>query len=123
MTISSVTTVLVALVLGALIGIGGMSILREDSQGAYVNQVNHESMMHAEMEGMMQGLSGKTGDAFDQAFLQEMIVHHEGALQMAEAALQNAKHQEIKDLASSIIAAQQSEIAQMRTWLMSWYNN
>jgi uncharacterized protein (DUF305 family) len=58
----------------------------------------------------MSSLSSKAGDEFDKAFIQEMIVHHEGAIDMAQLALQNAGHQEIKDLAKNIIAAQDAEI-------------
>lgn len=75
------------------------------------------------MSGMMSGLSGKTGDAFDKAFIDEMIEHHEGAVAMAQAALQNAKHQEIKDMANAIISAQTKEINQMKVWRTSWYGN
>ena len=74
------------------------------------------------MLSMNAELKGKTGDAFDQAFLAEMIVHHEGAVEMAELALANAKHQEIKDLAAAIISAQNKEIAEMKAWQKSWYN-
>lgn len=79
--------------------------------------------MQMEMDGMMQNLSGKTGDAFDTAFLTEMIMHHQGAVDMAEAALQDAKHQEIKDLAQRIITAQEEEILLMQTWQRDWYGN
>jgi uncharacterized protein (DUF305 family) len=78
--------------------------------------------MDSAMEGMMAGLQGKTGDEFDKAFLSGMIMHHQGAVQMAQAALQNAKHQEIKDIALAIISAQTSEITEMQAWGKSWYN-
>ena len=78
------------------------------------------SMSNA-MDGMMAGLEGKQSDAFDQAFLQEMIVHHQGAVEMAGAALKSAKHQEIKDLAQKIITAQNAEIKEMQDWQGSWY--
>lgn len=80
--------------------------------------IDMDDMMH----GMSSGISGKTGDAFDQAFLSEMIVHHQGAVEMAKQALVNAKHQEIKDLAAAIVAAQNKEIADMQAWEKSWYN-
>ncbi len=79
------------------------------------------SGMKGEMDSMMMGLSGKTGDAFDKTFLSEMIMHHEGAVQMAEAAKVNAKHAEIKMMADAIIAAQAAEIAQMKEWQKEWY--
>ena len=77
--------------------------------------------MSDSMSGMMAGLNGKTGDEFDKAFLSEMIVHHQGAVLMAQSALKNAKHQEIKDMANAIISAQTSEINQMKGWQKSWY--
>lgn len=78
--------------------------------------------MSAMMANMNTGLQGKTGDAFDQEFLAEMIVHHQGAIDMAKLALTNAKHQEIKDLAKAIISAQTKEIGEMKQWQKSWYN-
>ncbi len=84
---------------------------------------NGGSMSMGDMMASMNAeLRGKTGDAFDQAFLSEMIMHHQGAVEMAQSALANAKHQEIKDLASGIISAQNKEIAQMKAWQKSWYN-
>ncbi len=74
------------------------------------------------MSSMNTELKGKTGDDFDKAFLREMIVHHQGAVEMAQAALTNAKHQEIKDLANGIISAQNKEISEMKQWQKSWYN-
>jgi len=91
---------------------GGMMMGNHDMGGG----------MGGAMDDMMEGLEGKTGDAFDQAFLSGMIMHHQGAVQMAQAALQNAKHQEIKDMAKAIISAQTSEINQMQMWGKSWYN-
>jgi len=84
------------------------------------NTKSDVTMEHT-MNSMTSGLEGKTGDAFDEAFLSEMIVHHEGAVEMAEAALVNAKHPEIKTMAGAIISAQTSEIAQMKKWLTDWY--
>src|SRR3989338_8611398 len=59
--------------------------------------------MGSSMEDMMDSLQGKSGDDFDRAFIEGMIVHHEGAVQMAEQAKLNAKHQEIKDMSDAII--------------------
>lgn len=73
------------------------------------------------MDSMNAELQGKTGDTFDKAFLSEMIIHHQGAVEMAQLALTNAKHQEIKDLAKAIIAAQNKEIADMKGWAKAWY--
>ncbi len=77
--------------------------------------------MQDAMHGMTIGLSGKTGASFDRAFLDEMIVHHEGAVLMAQQALLNAEHQELKDMARDIITAQTKEIEQMKTWRAAWF--
>lgn len=58
---------------------------------------------------------------FDKAFIDAMIPHHQSAIAMAREAQTKAKRQEIKDLAGQIIAAQQREIDQMRSWRALWY--
>jgi uncharacterized protein (DUF305 family) len=74
------------------------------------------------MEMDMGPMEVPAGDTpFDQRFIQAMIPHHEGAIAMAQDALQNAERQEIKDLANEVIRAQEAEIAQMRQWLSEWY--
>lgn len=95
-----------------------------DMKGMHGEGMMGDSMdMDSMMGHMMMGLDGKTGDAFDEAFIDEMIVHHEGAVSMAEAALKSASHQEIKDMARAIIDAQTAEIEQMKQWKKSWYSN
>jgi uncharacterized protein (DUF305 family) len=60
---------------------------------------------------------------FDLRFIDGMTPHHEGAIAMAQEALQKSKRPEIKQLAQNIIDAQQTEIAQMKTWRSTWYSN
>lgn len=70
--------------------------------------------------GMSMMLQGRAGDDFDQAFLTLMIPHHQDAINMANDALKNAKHDEIKQMARDIITAQQKEIDMMKGWQESW---
>jgi uncharacterized protein (DUF305 family) len=108
---------LVALVIGS---VGGYTFNTQNPSGSASSGMNHSGMQR-EMDAMMGALDGKTGDEFDKAFLAEMIMHHQGAVEMAEAALQNAKHDEIKIMANAIISAQTTEITQMQDWQKSWY--
>lgn len=77
--------------------------------------------MNYTMNGMMMGLSGKTGEEFDRAFLSEMIMHHQGAIVMAQAVLQNSDRPELKQLADDIISAQTKEIEMMQGWQKEWF--
>lgn len=84
--------------------------------------VDHSQMtMEESMGSMTAGLAGKTGDAFDHAFLQEMIVHHEGAVEMAKQVLATSKRPELRKLADDIIAAQTKEIDMMHGWEENWF--
>ena len=77
--------------------------------------------MTASMQGMMNKFEGKSGDEFDRVFLEEMIVHHEGAVEMAQALLRNTTRSELQKLGNDIISAQTGEIQMMRGWLTLWY--
>lgn len=72
------------------------------------------------METMVSSLQDKKADAFDEAFISQMIMHHQGAIDMAKLAEKNAKHQEVKALSKDIITAQEQEIAKMKEWRGSW---
>jgi uncharacterized protein (DUF305 family) len=72
------------------------------------------------MADMTDALKDKTGEAFDQAFIDMMIAHHQGAVDMANLIPAQAKHAEIKQLGQSIIAAQTKEIEAMKQWQKDW---
>jgi uncharacterized protein (DUF305 family) len=63
-------------------------------------------------KGMMQ---------IDRHFIEMMIPHHKGAVEMADLALLRAQHPETKKLAEAIKVAQTHEIQQMQTWYKQWY--
>jgi uncharacterized protein (DUF305 family) len=83
------------------------------------------SMDHGSMSGMNHGgMSMELGpkdEAFDLRFIDAMIPHHQGAVIMAQEALQKSTRPEIRQLAEDIIAAQEQEIAQMQAWRKAWY--
>lgn len=89
------------------------------------NMMDHGAMgMMDDMANMTTELEGKTGDEFDKAFIEQMIMHHQSAIDMAAPGEQNAQHQEVKDLTKAIVAAQTKEIQQMKQWQQEWgYEN
>ena len=89
------------------------------------NMMDHSAMgMMDDMASMTAELEGKTGDEFDKAFIEQMIMHHQSAIDMAAPGEQNAQHQELKDLTKAIVSAQTKEIQQMKQWQQEWgYEN
>jgi uncharacterized protein (DUF305 family) len=70
------------------------------------------------MPGMMSdadmaGLEKETGAAFDKQWLQMMIGHHQGAIDMANTELKQGTSADAKQLAQKIITGQQAEITTM----------
>ena len=86
--------------------------------------MDHSSMSSSSSSAASSPPSGAAVDAehddHDVVFAQQMVVHHEGAIEMAEAAATRASSQEVRDLAATIASAQQPEIDRMTSWLTAW---
>lgn len=85
-------------------------------------------MSSAPMTGMMSSTaatampSAATGphNQADMTFAQMMLVHHQGAVEMADLAPSRAASSKVKDLAVKIKAEQTPEIAELKGWLAAW---
>ena len=102
-------------------GIVGYFIGTNSGMNAMHNDMMNDTSMHSMMTSMTGSLAGKTGDAFDQAFIDEMIVHHQGAVVMAEMVLKSSQRPELQQLARDIIGAQTKEIQMMQDWKTAWF--
>jgi uncharacterized protein (DUF305 family) len=79
--------------------------------------MDHSNMDHGSMGsgGMARQMVMENGEYSDRAFIDAMVPHHQGAVDMAEVALENAGHQEIRDLSEDIVSAQEAEIEELKT--------
>jgi len=85
-----------------------------------VQGMDHESMNHGDMKmgsGDMMDASNmlmENGEYSDERFIDTMVPHHQGAVEMPEVALENAEHPELRQLAENIINDQSAEIERLR---------
>lgn len=123
------------LILAALLAVSGCA-KTEDHTEHQVGVDTNSSSMHSshEMSGNMQADMdmmnrkmvenlGQSDSSYDARFIDMMIPHHEGAVMMAQDALNKSTHPEMRKMAEAIIASQQQEIEQMKAWRNQWYGS
>jgi uncharacterized protein (DUF305 family) len=80
--------------------------------------MDHSQMGHGSMGtgsgGMARQMVMENGKYSDERFIDAMVPHHQGAVEMAEVALKNAEHDEILELSENIVSTQQAEIEQLK---------
>jgi uncharacterized protein (DUF305 family) len=99
--------------------------LTERGEPAEDPAAHHGHDMSAMMPGMltrqqMDSLAAARGEAFDRLFLEGMIEHHEGAIDMVEALLEtpgSAHDPVLYDFANDVVNDQRAEITQMNVLL------
>ena len=89
---------------------------REMSMDHDMGDMSMDGMMTQDQMGEM---AAATGAEFDRMFLEMMIVHHEGAVSMAEDEVANGKYEPAIEMAQSIIDGQSAEIDEMNQLLQS----
>ncbi len=94
-----------------------IAVLRRERQAlagvepAALPGAEHGDAMHEDAHAL------QDADPFDRRFLEQMIPHHESAIEMAEAELAAGRDPELRELAKAIAAAQRREIDSMREHL------
>ncbi len=120
-------------IIGLLVGVllaGSAAVLAVNNDNRGIMQMMGMNMSRIQdknaghggmaMDDMQTQLQNQTGDDFDKSFIEMMIVHHQGAIDMATLAKQNALHPEIKTMADDIVSAQSKEISMMQNWQREW---
>jgi uncharacterized protein (DUF305 family) len=81
------------------------------------SEMNHDQMNHSEMKSSPNAANAP----YDLQFLDTMIAHHQGAVDMAKPAQMKAEHAELKTLTKNIITSQEKEISEMKSWREKWF--
>jgi uncharacterized protein (DUF305 family) len=113
----------VALALASCAGATSSSAQQGSSEqdGGEESGDDMQGMDHSNMdmgsEGMMavSEMLMENGEYSDERFIDAMVHHHQGAIAMAEVALENAEHPELLQLAQNVISTQQGEIEELRS--------
>lgn len=64
---------------------------------------------------------GDADNQFDLRFIEALMPHLEGGIDMAQQVLQNSDRPEMKQLAQAVIESQQQEIDRIEQWKQQWY--
>ncbi|MBA2713008.1 MAG: DUF305 domain-containing protein [Rubrobacteraceae bacterium] len=62
-------------------------------------------------------------EPFDLQFIDQMTMHHEGAIMSSEHMISDSKRPELRKLAASIEKSQSEQVYQMQAWRKDWYPN
>ena len=101
---------------GSMMGGGGMGSMMENREMG--------SMMDGGMMGgdKLQAMGTFDGDRpFDLQFIDQMIMHHEGAIMSSEHMISDSKRPELQKLAESIQRSQAEQVEQMQAMRKDWY--
>ncbi|MGI8946866.1 MAG: DUF305 domain-containing protein [Ornithinimicrobium sp.] len=107
----------VALSAAALLG-GGVAYAVNQSVDSPSANTSETTMMSG--PGMGMG-SFDRARPFDAQFIDQMIVHHQGAIMSTQAMIADSERPELRTLAQDIITSQREQITQMRNWRAQWY--
>jgi uncharacterized protein (DUF305 family) len=109
---------LVVIAAFVVIAIGAAYVVGRDSSSTHGSTAGMDGMDHSS------GMAIETnGQPYDQAFIDNMVPHHEGAVEMARIELAKGRRAEVKKLAAQVVSAQNSEIERMKAWRNEWFGD
>ena len=113
----AVLVAIAAVLLAAAVVANGQGMPMPDTMKPAAKSASSIDMSKS-MSGMMEDMQGMTmsGDT-DRDFATLMRMHHQGALDMAQAELDSGTDPQLKSMAKKIIASQQKEIKEFDQWL------
>ena len=76
-----------------------------------------DQMLGLATDDDIEALAASSGDEADRLFVELMTAHHEGGIHMAEYAVEHAENDEVLKMATAVVAAQRSEIDELRAQL------
>ena len=126
------TVALLAVGGGAVYAQGqGSSMMSVDAKESEADGNSMSSMMNGSQMGSMmdgQGMGGMTGSfdeeqPFDLQFIDQMTVHHEGAIMSSEHMISDSERPELRQLADNIQQSQSEQVRQMQEWREEWYDD
>lgn len=83
---------------------------------------DHSRMDHGGADhSTMKSSPNAASSPYDLQFIDTMIAHHQGAIDMSKPCAARAQHAEIKTLCANITTSQQKEIDEMKSWRDKWF--
>lgn len=124
-----ITMPVVAIAAAAALAGGGVAVaattpFADDSRPSMSGMGNGGSMMDG---AMPMGGGGSTMGQFSQdlpfdlQFIDQMTMHHQGALMSTRAMIADSGRPELRDLAAAIEKSQTAQVRQMQQWRAQWY--
>ena len=89
-------------------------------QLSYPTTSGHSTSGDGGMTTTESELKNLTGNQFDKKFLELMIENYKNTIDIATPAAKNALHQDVKNIAKTIIETQSKELEEVQKWQLEW---
>lgn len=101
-------------------------MMKNSNSSMNMNNMDHNSMpMNSNMSmdhSQMKSDPNAASQPYDLQFIDTMTAHHKEAVSMAKLVDGRTQNAEVKKFAAQIIADQEKEIGEMKSWRDNWYS-